>query len=133
MVLHLNKLEDALWQVWLKVVQWFMRRDFFHISSMYFRNFVIISILEKNGALHLNKLESSSPKMPCAKFGWNWSSGSWKEDFKILSMYFCYVIIISPWKRAEPFIWTNLGPLHPRMHWVKFGWNWLSDTWGEYF
>ena len=66
LVLHLNKLEspslkDALWQVWLKLVQWFLRRRF----------------------------------------------------FLILSMHFCYFVIISPWKRAGPFIWTNLGPLHP--------------------
>ena len=30
-------------------------------------------------------------------------------------MYFPYFIIISPWKRAWPFIWTNLNPHHPRM------------------
>ena len=28
-------------------------------------------------------------------------------------MYFCYFTIISPWKRAGSFIWTNLNPLHP--------------------
>ena len=26
-------------------------------------------------------------------------------------MYFRYFVIISPWKRAGPFIWTNLNPL----------------------
>ena len=31
-------------------------------------------------------------------------------------MYFCYFVIISPWKRVLPFILTNLNPLHPRMH-----------------
>ena len=41
-------------------------------------------------------------------------------------MYFCKFIIISPWKRAGPFIWTNLNPLHPRMLCAKFGWNWRS-------
>ena len=25
-------------------------------------------------------------------------------------MYFRYLVIISPWKRAEPFIWMNLNP-----------------------
>ena len=30
-------------------------------------------------------------------------------------MYFHYFVIISPWKRAGLFIWTNLNPLHPRM------------------
>ena len=39
-------------------------------------------------------------------------------------MYFRYFIIISPWKRAGPVIWTNLNPLHPRILWAKFGWNW---------
>ena len=39
-------------------------------------------------------------------------------------MYFHYFVIISPRKRAGPFIWTNLNPLHPRMLCAKFGWNW---------
>ena len=29
-------------------------------------------------------------------------------------MYFRYFKIISPWKRAGSFIWTNLNPLHPK-------------------
>ena len=42
--LHLNKLEspspkDALCQVWLKLAQWFWRRRFFLLSSMYSRHF----------------------------------------------------------------------------------------------
>ena len=36
-------------------------------------------------------------------------------------MYFPYLVIISPWKRAWPFIWTNLNPLHSRMLCAKFG------------
>ena len=46
--------------------------------------------------------------MLCAKFGWNWLSGSGEEDFLIWSMYFHYFVIISPRKRAGPIIWTNL-------------------------
>ena len=42
----------------------------------------------------------------------------------ISSMYFCYFVIITPWKRAGPFIWTNLNPLYSRMLCAKFGWNW---------
>ena len=49
------------------------------------------------------------------------------------SMYFRYFRIISPWKRAGPFIWTNLNPLHPRMPCAKFGWNWLSGFGEEVF
>ena len=43
-------------------------------------------------------------------------------------MYFHYFVIISPWRRARPFIWTNLNPLHPRMLCAKFGWNWPSGS-----
>ena len=43
-------------------------------------------------------------------------------------MYFCYFVIISPWKRAGAFIWTNLNLLHPRMLCAKFGWNWPSGS-----
>ena len=43
-------------------------------------------------------------------------------------MYFCYFVIISPWKRTGPFIWTNLNSLHQRMFCAKFGWNWPSGS-----
>ena len=52
--------------------------------------------------------------------------------FLILSMHFRYFIIISPWKRAGPFIFTNLNILHPRMLCAKFGWNWPSGSEEEY-
>ena len=65
----------------------------------------------------LNELESSSPKDALCQVWlkltrWFW----WRRFFKMSSMYICYFVIISPWKRAGPFIWTNLNPLHPRMH-----------------
>ena len=43
------------------------------------------------------------------KFGWNWPTSSGEEDFLILvlSMLFCYFIIISICKSTWPFIWTN--------------------------
>ena len=43
-------------------------------------------------------------------------------------MYFRYFIIISPWRKAKPFIWANFNPLHPRMLCTKFGWNWSSGS-----
>ena len=65
-ILHFYKVEfsspkKALCQVWLKLDQLFCRR--FLISSMFF--FFIFHYylhLEKGRVLHLNKLESSSPK-----------------------------------------------------------------------
>ena len=80
----------------------------------------------------LTNLNPPHPRMHCAKFGWNWLSGSGEEDFLISSMCFHYFVIISPWKRAGLF-WTNLNPLHPRMHCAKFGWNWLSGSGEEDF
>ena len=73
------------------------------------------------------------PMMHCAKFGWNWPSASGEEDFYISSMYFRYFAIISSWKRAGPFIWTNLNPLYPRMLCAKFGWNWTVGSGGLKF
>ena len=74
------------------------------------------------------KNKNSSPlhwEMHCTNLV-NWSSGSGEDDFKISLMYFRYFIIISLWKWARPFIWTNLNPFHPMMLYAKFGWNWPS-------
>ena len=60
--------KDALCQDWLKLTQWFLKRNFLisPILSL-FRNYLP---LEKDMALHLNKLESPTPKDAlCAKFG----------------------------------------------------------------
>ena len=43
--------------------------------------------------------------------GWNWPSGSGEKILKFTTMYFCYFIIFSLWKRAWPFIWRNGFPL----------------------
>ena len=78
--LYLNKIEppspkDELCQVWLKLARWFMRRRFFKFVNIFsqFRNYFSF---EKGGVLHLKKLTSLTPRMLCAKFGWNLSSGS---------------------------------------------------------
>ena len=66
--LHLNKIEspsakDALCQVWLKFTLWFRSRRFLKINSVNVSSpFCNYLPLEKSGALHLNKLESPSPK-----------------------------------------------------------------------
>ena len=65
--------------------------------------------------------------------GWNWPSGFGQEDFLFSSMYFRYFVIISLWKKAGPFFWTNMNPLHPRMLCAKFGWNWPSGSGEEDF
>ena len=97
---------------------------------MYFRYFAFIAPWKRAGPFIWTNL---NPRMLCAKFGWNWLSGSGEEDFLISSMYFHYFVIISPWKRADPFIWTNLNPLYPRVLCAKFGWNWPSGSGEENF
>ena len=64
--LHLNKLEppspkDALCQVWLKLAQWFWRRRFLNFVNV-FSPFCNYLPLKKSRVLHLNKIESPSPK-----------------------------------------------------------------------
>ena len=96
---------------------------------MYFRYFVIIFPWGRAGPFIWTNLNFHHPRMLCTKFGGNWPSGSGEEDFFLISStFFHYFVIISPWKRAGPFIWTNLNPLYPRKLCVKFGWNWPSGS-----
>ena len=70
--------------------------------------------------------------MLCVQNCWNLPSGFGEKDFQILSMYFWYFIIISPWYKMWPFSWTNLNPLHPRILCAKFGRSWPNGS-GEDF
>ena len=100
-------------RVMLKLAQWSLRRWFLNIlnRTLLFRYYLP---LKKAVALHLNKLESPLPKDVCAKFGWNWPSGSREGDFlKILWIQIYYFAITSTWRRAWPFIWTILNSLYP--------------------
>ena len=49
------------------------------------------------------KVESPSLRDALFQFGWNWSSGSGEDDFKISLMYFRYFIIISGNGRGPSF------------------------------
>ena len=55
--------------------------DFFNLP-MYFHNFWIISPWKRAGPIIWTNLNPLHLRMLCAKFGWNWPSGS-GEDFKI--------------------------------------------------
>ena len=109
-----------------------LEKKFFLISSMYFHYLVIIFPWKMVGPFIWTNLNPLYPRMLCAKFEIGPVVRK-KNIFLILSMYFCYFIIISPWKRAWPFIWTTLNPLHPRMLYAKFGWNWPGGLWEEIF
>ena len=51
----------------------------FKISSMYFCYFTIISRLKRAGPFIWTNLGLLHRRMLRAKFGWNWSCGSWEE------------------------------------------------------
>ena len=78
------------------------------------------------------KLESLSSKDACAKIDWlKLAQWFWRRRFLNFVYVFSLLRIISPWKKAGPFIWTNLNPLHPRMLCAKFGSNWPSGSGDE--
>ena len=86
MVLHLKKLEspspkDALCQVWLKLAQWFWTRRFLNFINVFslFRNYLP---LEKGGTLHLNKLESPSPKDALCQVWLKLARWFWRRRWK---------------------------------------------------
>jgi hypothetical protein len=71
MALYLNKLDfpsskDNLYQVWLILACWFWRRSILKYISVFLLFYYYLP-LEKGYPLCLNKLESPSPRMICAK------------------------------------------------------------------
>ena len=134
MFFHLKKLaststKDVLCQDKLILAQWFWRRRFFNFVKV-FCYFVIIS-LEKGRALHLKKLESDALWQVWLKLAqWFWRL---KKILKFPQCIFTIFVIISPWKKAGPFIWTKLNPLQPGILCAKLGWNWPSSSGEEDF
>ena len=102
----MNKLEfplpkDDLCQVWLKLALWFLRRRFSNIAYV----FLLLRNYLQSMALHLDKFESTfTHGCFVPSFVGTDQVVLEKKIFKISSMYICYFIIISPWKRAWPFI-----------------------------
>ena len=112
--LHLNKLEcpspkDALLQDWLKLDRWFWRWRFFNFVNV-FLLFCYYLPLEKVGALHLNKLESSSPKNAMWQVWFEIGTATLEKKFlfKICSSIFAIIYYLHL-KRTGLFIWTNLN------------------------
>ena len=100
MALHLNKHEcpspkNALWQVWYEIDPVDLEKKIFKFRQC---------ILQFLNYLPLRKGQGPSFKQ------------TWKLElrrFLNCVMYFCYFLIISPWKKMGPFIWRNLIPFHP--------------------
>ena len=107
---------------------WFWGRRFFNFVNE-FMLFHYYFSLEKDRAIHLNKDVFPSPKAALCQVWLKLALRFWRRRFFKKSLeYFIYFVIISPWKRAEPFIWTHLHPLHQRMLCAKFGWKWSNGS-----
>ena len=112
--LYLNKHEsttpnDALCQVWLKLDQWFWSRIFIFIWSMYFCYSVFIFPLKRAEPLFEQTwvLLTEEFSMQClVEIG----PVVQYKIFKIVSMHFLYLVIISPWKRMGHFVWRKKKP-----------------------
>ena len=131
--LHLNKLEfpssrDTLCQIWLKLAHLFWRRRFFNLINVFslFHNYLP---LEMGGAFLLNKLESPSLKDTLCQIWLKLAQLFWRRRvLNFINVFSLFRNYISLWKRAVPFIWKNLNPLHPGILCAKFGWNWPSGS-----
>ena len=125
--------KNALCEVWLKLAQWFRRRRFLKFCQ----EFLLFGNHLLDPSSHLGKGWGASFEQTWIPF----TQGCFvpilveisPAVLLILSMYFCYLVIISPLKRTGSFIWKNLSPHHPRMLCVKFCWNWPSGSGGEDF
>ena len=86
--------------------------------------------LEKCMAHHLNKIESQSFRDAMCQVWFKLAKWFWRRKFLnfVIQCIFCYFVIISPWKRVWPFIWTDFNPYQPRMLWAKLGWNLPSGS-----
>ena len=77
------------------------------------------------------KLESPSLKYALSLIWLKFANRLWrirKIFFLISTIYFRYFVVISLCKKALPFIWTKLNPLHLKMICAKVGWNWPSGA-----
>ena len=91
LVLNLNKLEfpspkDALCQDWLKLAQWFWRRGFFNFVNVFSLSQNYLP-LEKDRALHLDKLESPSLKDALCQVWLKLAQWFWRRRFLKLRRY----------------------------------------------
>ena len=136
-VLHLNKLESpspkdalSLWHVFLRYAQWYRGRRFITFVHEFplFRYYLP---WEEAGPSYEELNITPYPQNALCHVGtcWNWNSDWANEDVQILWMYFCYLVIISPWKMTV----ASLNPRHPRILCATFGRNWLSQLWRRRF
>ena len=88
------------------------------IKILVFSNYLS---LENGMSLYFNKIESPSPNDALCRVWLKLIQWFWRRIFlNFVKCIFWYFVIVSPLKRALPFIWTNLNPISPRLLCSKF-------------
>ena len=100
------------------------RRDFLNFVNVFslFRNYLP---LEKGGTFIWINLNSHYQGNLYAKFGWNWPSCSWAEDFLNFVSVFPIFRNYLPLEEGGPFILKTLNSHQPGMICAKCFWTWL--------
>ena len=78
--------------------------------------------------LHLNKLESPSPKDALCQVWLKLAQWFWRRRFFNFVNVFKLFYNCLHLEKEGPYIWTKLNPVYPRMHCAKFGWNGPSGS-----
>ena len=128
MALHLNKFQslsskDALCQVSMKLYNlklWFLRIRFLKLVNA-FLLFPYYLSFEKGGVLHLNKLESSSPKYALSEV--SLKLAMWilrKKILKIVKVFSLFRYDLPLEKGVAPILNKLECPL-PKDAWCRFG------------
>ena len=97
-----------------------LKEKIFKLCQCIFRYF-ILSTLVRGVALYLNKLEFPLPKDPLCRVWLKLAQRFWRREFN-----FSYLIIISPWKRVQPF--NKFEDLSPKVPCAKFSCNWHGGS-----
>ena len=102
-------------------------KSYYYIITFTRRKNPIISLLRIEWFLFV-KVEYPSLKDVLCQVWLKLALWFWRRRFLKFVNFLLYFVIISPWNRTWPLIWINLNPLHPRMFYAKFGWNWPSGS-----
>ena len=73
------------------------------------------------------KLNRLLPTMHCAKFGWNWPSGSGEDFLNFINVFLLFCNYL-PLEKGRALHLNKLDSLQPRILCAKFGWNWPSGS-----
>ena len=114
-----ERLTRTLCQVWLKLAHWFRRIRCLNICQCIFLIIRFYIPVEKGFTIEQTWIPFTRGWFVPSLFG-NRPSDSGEEDFKILTMYFSYFVIIPP-PLGNGLILTKLNSSHPKMLCVKIG------------